>query len=201
MPWPDEFGDFLRAMQLLTLDLNSISGFFCEVSGFDFYDGLLVSTLATLGIVSCVFVRFSVLRRKMKMMMSTRARQHDLLSLKHETTEASIRALKKALFYICIFLYPILNLRIFQTFVCVGVSDLFYLRADYSLECFTAKWKMHAAYCAVWIAVYTVGFPVGLFYFLHHNRKLIKENYQDVLHPVYKEVGFLWNDYREEYYW
>jgi hypothetical protein len=44
---------------------------------------------------------------------------------------------------------------------------------------------------------YTIGFPVGLRVFLKRNKAVIKAHYEDVTHPFYVEVGFLWNDYRE----
>ena len=43
----------------------------------------------------------------------------------------SVSTLKRALFYMAIFLYPVLNLRIFQVFVCMDVSGVRYLRCDY----------------------------------------------------------------------
>jgi hypothetical protein len=45
--------------------------------------------------------------------------------------------------------------------------------------------------------VYTIGFPVGLWVFLHRNQTLIKDHYRDLVHPFYKELGFIWNDYRQ----
>jgi hypothetical protein len=90
VPWPEEFAGFLRAMQLLTLDLSSLSGFFCTVSGFSFYDGLLTATLVTLSIVSCICVRVLLLTRKM------RHAEPD----KQENIEDKISSLKKALFYV-----------------------------------------------------------------------------------------------------
>jgi hypothetical protein len=207
VPWPEEFAGFLRAMQLLTLDLSSLSGFFCTVSGFSFYTGLLTATLVTLAIVACICVRVVLLTRKMR-----QAEPHE-----QEKVEDEISSLKKALFYVgrdfvgqtsnlnisrCLFhagmfLYPVLNLRIFQTFVCVTVSGRSYLRADYALECYTPLWKGYAAYCSLWIGVYTIGFPVGIRVYLKRNKTLIKAHYYDLLHPFYKKVGFLWDGKNE----
>ena len=100
-----------------------------------------------------------------------------------------------------VFLYPILNLKVFQIFVCQTVSETSYLRSDYSVECATEKWWGHVAYCMVWVATYTIGFPVGLWVYLHRNKEKVQEHYNDLLSPFYKEVGFLWNDYRHTYYW
>jgi hypothetical protein len=65
VPWPDDFTGFLRAMQILTLDLGSISGFFCTVQAFDFYDSLLAATLGTLAIVSCIGARVVLLTHRL----------------------------------------------------------------------------------------------------------------------------------------
>ena len=100
-----------------------------------------------------------------------------------------------------IFLYPILNLVIFVHFVCEEVSGVEYLRSDYSVRCKTQDWWQYGAYCFCWVAVYTIGFPVGLVLFMKRNERKIRDNYDDLLHPLNKELGFLWNDYRQEYYW
>lgn len=78
----------------------------------------------------------------------------------------------------------------FQIFVCAEVSGKSYLRCDYSLECYTGVWKAYAAYCCLWIIVYTVGFPVWMWMFLHRNQEQIKEHYSDQLHPLYKVLTY-----------
>ena len=78
-------------MRLMTLDLSSLSGFFCEFSGFNFYDGLLTTTLVTFSIVVCIGVRVIILTRMMKLPSSS--------SEWMEWAEEHVRTLKKALFY------------------------------------------------------------------------------------------------------
>jgi hypothetical protein len=195
VPWPAEFSSFLTALQLLALDMNVLSAFFCQTAGFNYYDSLLGSTMLALGVVLCIGARFRVLGKQ-----AEEANQQNLV-LKKEKLEKKCRSMKKAVFYIGVFLYPVLNLNVFQIFVCQTVSENSYLRSDYSVECLTAQWRGYAAYCSLWILTYTIGFPVGLWVFLHRNHETIIEHYDDLLSPFYKEVGFLWNDYRAEFYW
>ena len=56
------------------------------------------------------------------------------------------------------------------------------------MRCDTPEWAAYAAYCGLWIAVYTVGFPVMMAVFLKRNAGHIKEHHEDVLDPFYKEV-------------
>jgi hypothetical protein len=114
VPWPTEFQSFLRAMQMLTLDLSSLSGFFCSLNGFNYYDMLLGATVATLAVVAVICARLLMLERKRGHALDAR----DLGKPKElEKLDKKTRGLKRALFYIGIFLYPILNLRVFQVFV------------------------------------------------------------------------------------
>ena len=94
MPWPDDFATFLRALQLLALDVSSISGFFCEFSGFDFNDGLLTATLVTLAVVVCLSVRIAVLTHT--------AKHAEMFKQRDKARKANKQkvSLKKALFYI-----------------------------------------------------------------------------------------------------
>jgi hypothetical protein len=49
-----------------------------------------------------------------------------------------------------------------------------YLRADYSVECYTPQHKLYTAYAAVMTAVYPVGIPLLYAVVLHKERKLAR---------------------------
>jgi len=117
-----------------------------------------------------------------------------------EKTKRMSRTLIKSLFYLLIFCYPMLNIRIFQVFVCEQISDTWYLRTDFSIECYTAKWAGYACWSLSLVMVYTAGFPYALTRFLRQNKAKVLANYSDLRSPFYEEAGFLWNDYRKECY-
>jgi hypothetical protein len=198
-------------VQLLTLDVGAFSAFFCRTAGFDYYDSMMAMTGIAFGLLLCTAAAAYVLERKTELVASE-------LVEKRAKFEKKSRRTKRAMFCkslvmssmlptqvdLCcsdadvgVFLYPILNLKVFQMFVCQVVSEKSYLRCDYSVECLTGKWWGYVSYGILWVLGYTVGFPAWLWIFLHRNHEEIETHYQDLLSPFYKQFGFIWNDYRQ----
>jgi hypothetical protein len=97
---------------------------------------LLAATNTALGVAAAIGCRWFVLRREKKQWKQHRGDQkseHAIEKIQDKLAELSesVSTLKRALFYMAIFLYPVLNLRIFQVFVCMDVSGVRYLRCDY----------------------------------------------------------------------
>ena len=65
--------------------------------------------------------------------------------------------------YVCLFAYPIIAVKIVDAFGCHEVEGVFYLRADYSIECYTSRWYDNAAYAVIWIVVFVLLFPLFIF--------------------------------------
>ena len=70
--------------------------------------------------------------------------QTDKIEDKLAQLSESVSTLKRALFYMAIFLYPVLNLRIFQAFVCMDVSGVRYLRCDFRCDHLVGQAYLHA---------------------------------------------------------
>ena len=161
--------------------------------GFNYYDMLLAATSTTIGVAAVIGCRWFILRRKKqkwKQQRDSPKMEHELEQIKSKLAELSkgVSTLKRALFYMAIFLYPVLNLRIFQVFVCRDVSGVRYLRCDFSVRCDTPSWYSYTIYCGLWIVVYTVGFPFIMASFLKRHAQHIKAHHEDVLDSFYKEV-------------
>ena len=122
---------------------------------------LVAATTMALGVAATIGCRWFVLRREKKMWKQRRddknsehknsehcaklARyQTDKIEDKLAQLSESVSTLKRALFYMAIFLYPVLNLRIFQAFVCMDVSGVRYLRCDFRCDHLVGQAYLHA---------------------------------------------------------
>ena len=76
----------------------------------------------------------------------------------------------KVVFHLLVFAYPMLSSVIIRTFVCTSVGTEAYLRADFSIRCYTPAWSAAAAYSTVLLVVFVLGFPLGLGAYLHRKR-------------------------------
>jgi hypothetical protein len=135
--WPSSFAQALDAMSVLSLDFGVLLGGFCVVD-IGFYNRLLSSTLMLLITVLAIVVR-------------SRQRDH----------------VKKGVFvaiYLLLFAYPVLSVKVIEAFACHEIEGVQYLRADYTIECDTPKWRAMAAYAGVWVAAYVIAFPLFVLY-------------------------------------
>jgi hypothetical protein len=183
---------------MFSFDLSIISSFLCLVPHFNFYLSLISSTSMLL--LTVLAIRMYSLcgggRR-----LTPRSSQRVLTS---GTTEAAedARAHHKRLcllvaVYLLAFSYPIIAVRVVDTFKCQLVvydstHSEFYLSADYSLKCYDATWYTMAAYATVWVVMYVAAFPLFTIYTLY--------GYREQLHnramPADLTFGFLLSDYR-----
>jgi hypothetical protein len=62
--------------------------------------------------------------------------------------------------YFLVFVYPTMSTEIIKVFSCTEISGKFYLRADFSRECYMPEWKANAAYAGILVVVFVVGFPL-----------------------------------------
>jgi hypothetical protein len=68
-------------------------------------------------------------------------------------------------FAVCVHLY---------VFVSTHTTGKSYLRADYSVECYTPQHKLYTAYAAVMTAVYPIGIPLLYAVVLRKERRLAR---------------------------
>jgi hypothetical protein len=64
--------------------------------------------------------------------------------------------------YFCIFTFPVVSVKIMETFACHAVEGGRYLRADYALSCDDHQWEQWAVYASVWVIFFVIGFPLFL---------------------------------------
>ena len=92
-------------------------------------------------------------------------------------------------------------MKIVELFGCHEVEGVAYLRADYSIECYTSQWNAMAAYASVFLIAYVVGFPAFVTSRLWSYRHELQAQAHGAgqvckLAPKGLLLGFLLDDYR-----
>jgi hypothetical protein len=172
--WPASFARALDGLSVLSFDFGVLAGMFC-ITSFNYYQGLLCSTLFLVSIVCIILIPARVYKR---------------------TWGVSMERCVFAAVYVALFAYPVVSVKIVQIFACheiafaggqasvapaaanVSVASKTFVRADYSLECGTAEWTAMAAYAGLWLVAYVIVFPA---YIIH---QLLTCYYRNQHHDV-----------------
>ncbi|KAG5176529.1 hypothetical protein JKP88DRAFT_242326 [Tribonema minus] len=113
---------FLRALDFINLDLSWLAAPGC-VASFNFFDRLLVSPLTPPVVAALIFTPRMVAARVI-------ARDVNLVLV------------------FAFLIFSEVSLTVFQTFACDATLPVAYLRADYSVRCYTPAHRAHMAYAA-----------------------------------------------------
>eukprot|EP00935_MAST-01C_sp_MAST-1C-sp1_P001305 g1305.t1 len=141
--WPPAFAQLLDMLSIFSFDLGVLGGILCRVD-YGFYDLHFGSTMFLVGAVAAVWVTWWLLKR---------LRNYDA---RHEAVYVAV--------HLCLFAYPVISVRVVDTFACHEIEGVFYLRADYSIECYDERWYGNAVYAGIWIALFVVLFPLAITY-------------------------------------
>ena len=114
---------------------------------------------------------------------------------------ARARAITGYVFCIAFAIYPSVSSNIFKTFNCGIVQHAnnettSYLKADYSIDCLSAKHRAWQLYAYVMMVIISFGTPVLYLWLLHRNRAALQENAREAEHLL-----FLCQDYTPDCYW
>jgi hypothetical protein len=178
--WPESFMKALDALSLLSLDFGVFAGIFCLVQ-MDFYDGLLSLTFSLCMTVTAVFV------------------VHKHIIARGADAREREEIMQTARFYagyILLFAFPVVSVDLVEAFACHEVEGVYYLRADYTVKCYTNRFYIMACYALTWIILYVVVFPILLvrkLFAYHRKIKIDKRN------PETFKYNFLIVDYKESF--
>jgi hypothetical protein len=214
LPLPDIYRNFLAWTDVFNLNLGWLLSLGC-LANVNFYQKLLIITLGPFAVVAALACTYSAVRRRNQVQAVT------VYSSQRAVTPARTARLDKALaqhqlvFLAMTFLiYSTVSTTVFQTFACDQVDDVVdvkthYLRADYSIQCGTAKHTLYKVYAAIMIFIYPIGIPALYTWLLWRNKhKLTSKNdgslrilnrHDDV---TLRSTRFLWKSYTPRmYYW
>ena len=158
--YPYEYQRFLDGVKLLDFDLGWMLSASCVV-GIDFHDRLLFATIGPIVVILLLAMTYYIAARR------NQQSEGALQSVQHKHLSAVI--------LLTFMVYSNVSSILFQTFACEHLEDgELYLRADYRIECDSAKHDKLQVYAAIMIIIYTFGIPVFYATFLLKNRDILK---------------------------
>ncbi|KAG5176025.1 hypothetical protein JKP88DRAFT_265595 [Tribonema minus] len=194
---PPAYTRFLHGMSIFLLDLRWLTSPGCAMS-VNFYGRLLIATLAPLAVVALIFVPRLCLIARSRSEQASRGSHAMLQSL----AEKDLNAVLGFTFLI----FSGVSVTIFQTFACDDLQfiDKSYLRADYSVECYTAEHTAYRIFSIIMVVVYPIGIPalyMGTLWRCFGAHR-VREQTSQLTSQLTKVSSFLWQPYqRGAYYW
>eukprot|EP00935_MAST-01C_sp_MAST-1C-sp1_P000111 g111.t1 len=196
LTWPPAFQQALAALSVLSLDFGILGSLLCMVN-LSFYANLLCTTLLLVALLGVVYMIHALLQCRHRQATSAHPPDHP------ETLAKAAEIRQSALFvaiYLLLFAYPVVSVKVVELFGCHNVEGTYYLRADYSLECYTPAWTAMAVYASVFLVAYVVGFPLFIGAKLWSYRHALQKQVQGPgqvckLAPPGLLLGFLLDDY------
>ena len=187
--YPDVYGKFLAALNLVNFDLGIVPSVSCVVD-INFYGRLLFATIAPLAALGALGLTYAAARSR---------NRHSPAGLQ----AARGKHLSLALFVMFV-IYSSVSFTVLQTFACETLDDgVTYLRADYSLTCSTRAHTAWKTYAGLMVFVYPIGIPAIFAWWLVSNRHdLVKVGSGDTSGSDRLEpMRDLWGPYKPRRYY
>lgn len=193
--YPPLYERFLAIVSIFNLDLVSFLGWACVVAT-DFYDTLLVSTLAPIAVLAVLACTYTVAKWRNGCKASgsfTPGRDEGAVILKKHASVALL---------VAFLVYGGVTRTLFGMFDCDHLDGMgSYLRGDYSICCDTDQHRLFQWYAAVMIFLYPVGIPVLFAVLLLSNRDALRNTSGGRAdNPTIMIFADLWEPYRPEMY-
>ena len=184
--FPRYYETFLSYLSFTSFDIGIIAWYSCLFSP-DFYDGLLVTTITPLVVLSMLAGSYYVAKKKY-----TNSRRA-MLVVRRQHLSAAV--------FVIFFVYSFASSTIFQTFRCDPLDGtVSYLQADYSVTCWSAKHKAYIVYASLMLIVYPLGIPALFCWWLVRNRNALKMPDRQTMEHL-KPFNSIWGPYRPSRYY
>jgi hypothetical protein len=184
--WPQLFVDFLYNFNPANLDFVQFTNVDCLNTGVDYVTKIYAWAIVVPVIVLSIFL-FYLLPIWVRYF---RSNEKD----KVERTKR-MRQFKRLIYFTLFLVYPSVSTTCFNYFVCVKVQDTYYLRTDFTVQCYTDYWRSHEFQVALLCVIYPIGIPALFLYMLWKMR--YPRNKLD-LRSVRAQMGFLYDGYKRE---
>ncbi|CAM9365321.1 unnamed protein product, partial [Laminaria digitata] len=183
--YPEIYSNFVFKLTPVNLDIGFMLSYSCLVTT-DFYDRLVIATMMPpLMLVALVGSYYSGKHRN-------RRSEAAISVVRHRHQSAAL--------LLAFWVYSSVSYTIFQTFACDELDDgKAYVRADYSLECSTARHNTFKTYSLVMACVYPVGIPAVYAWCLARNRRELVKSDRETL-PHLQSLNTLWAAYKPSRY-
>jgi hypothetical protein len=191
--WPAEFKRALAALSLLSLDFGVLASMLCAVR-VSFYTNLICMTMVLVVVVATIYLSHAFMQHRHQ------HTNHDHAQFLAKAAQIRQSHLFTAI-YLLTFAYPVVYVKVVELFGCHIVEGTAYLRADYSIECYTNHRKVMAVYSSIFLAIYVIGFPlyVGARLWSYRHQLLAQAHGPGQvckIAPAGLLLGFLLDDYK-----
>jgi hypothetical protein len=211
---PSVYSDFLKWLYVVNVDvawLLAVAGIWHT----NFYQRLLLNTLVPLAAVAVLGGTYIIARRRGRE-ASHEFRLRSITPSAYLDPGLAMSRLSSMLLAMTWLLYTTTSTTAFQAFVCDTIDDgavkTSYLRADYSIQCDTAKHSSFLVHAALMIVLYPIGILVLYAWLLWRSRHKLRHIYSSssssgampsgVGGDVVRPASFLWIPYTAKlFYW
>jgi hypothetical protein len=214
LPLPDIDRDFLSWTDVFNLDLGWLLSLGC-LTRIDFYQKLVITTLGPFVVAAALAVTYATVRHRNKVQaVTTYTSQRMVVPARTSRLEKALAKHYLVFLAITFLMYSTVSTTVFQAFACDTIDDsattkTSYLRADYSIQCGTAKHKLYKVYAAFMVIIYPLGIPALYALLLWNNRHKLSSNNESSVRMLnrHKDISlrptrFLWKSYTARmYYW
>jgi len=143
---------------MLSLDLGVLTSLMCVVR-LSFYSSLVTTTLLLVAVLGTIYFTHALVQWRHRHRHAHAGHPPDQPEVIAKAAEISQSFLFMAI-YVSMFAYPVVSVKVVQMFACHVVEDVPYLRADYSIQCYTPSWYAFAAYSLTFLVFYVICFPL-----------------------------------------
>ena len=180
--FPDVYQRFLDAVDILNFELSWVLSAGC-VFNLDFHDQLLIATIGPIFGMSLLGITFV------------------MAAAKHWGSEATLLNVRRRhlsmVLLVTFLIYSSVSSMVFQMFACEVLDDgKSYLRADYRIECDSAKHQALQIFAGFMILLYPVGIPLLFSGLLFRDRNLLTKAAERQVSSKVKPTSDLWKPYK-----
>ncbi len=186
--YPDVYQRVLDGLDVFNFDLSWILSVGC-VFDIDFHDRLLMVTIGPIVALLCLALTYSITAR---------------INRAAPDTIQIIRNKHVSLVLLLTFLvYASVSSVLFMSFACEDLEDgKNYLRADYRIECDSARHRGFQVYAGFMVVLYTAGIPAFYGVLLFRGREILRGDQTDREETAWlASISDLWKPYKRSVYY
>lgn len=171
--WPEAFHVVTAYMKAAALDVLTV--FKADCTGrLSYYERMDLTLALFFVAVVVVFIVQTAMRLALEQKRRAKSGK-GRLSIVEALRKLNYSRPLKPVTYMFIIAYPTVSATMMKLFVCLEVGGKYYLQADLLVECTGDQYASHVAVAAIFIALYTFGFPVALTAFIYKRRQLLDD--------------------------
>jgi hypothetical protein len=214
LPLPNIYLKVLSWTDVFNLNLGWLLSLGC-LTQINFYQKLLITTLGSFVVAAALATTYGIVRLRNKVQaVATYTSQSMIVPARTSRLEKALAKHYLVFLAMTFLIYSTVSTTVFQTFACDTIDDsantkTSYLRADYSIQCGTAKHTLYRVYAAFMVIIYPLGIPALYALLLWNNRHKLRSNTETSVHmpnrhkdESLRSTRFLWKSYTHKmYYW